>query len=928
LSNILRRFPDFHPDLQTLLTVGATEKESFDFFKSICDIQVHKRIRALIKFQKLMEIEKFSQNSTLKLFLPLFTSMVDIETDSSLLHELSKSIGLLTKPLNWPSYYRTLKRFLTLIDKAEHKDRILLKIICDITEHFHFGVGEVVDEEKATKIETILCKEIIPDLRKHLRDSKTGQMVRVNVAISIVKLIKHLPQELQEEQLPAIITGMCHALQSREQSDRDGTRQSLLSIATYLGPTYFYFIVQEMKGCLTRGYQEHVLGYTIHYLLHGLVPTLKVGDLDYCLDTVLEILLEDSMGEVASKKEVEAVAKSMKETKAQTSYDSFQLLAQILTFPDSFKVLVDTFHNVLINAESTKVRNRLERILNQITKGLRLNTSVTQENILVFIFNITTSYLDISTKKAVKEAPVTPPPDKKLKNDSSLLLTKIAPKQKSYLVTNSFMLVDFGLQLLNNYVKKRGFFDIRSRATDEMLDPFISLLVKCMQCNSISTAILAMKCLSVLLHMTLPSSPKYLGAIKDRLFDLVKGSGEEATKQCFKLISVLLNKYSYIKIEYKQLNAIVHLVDSELETTKQTATFSLLKSILYRKYICPEIYDLMIRVSFFIVKSDIPHIRQQSSELFIQFLLHYPLGATRLQQHLDFLINNLGYATVYGREAVLEVLLAILQKFPQEVINPRAEYLFLPLVVRLVNEDTESCKKLIADVIKALVSSVDDSKLNSIWSLMDSWLSNQQENEQLYMASIQVLLLLLDVHPNLVVSKIDPILSNFVKRIEEHNILSESYSNNDWQLTYLTLNIVEKLFQIKPSYMSQDLFTPFWNRVSTLLDSNHAWIRTVVSRILGVWFNSLKPETFYEDQSWIKDSTELGVLAKSLLHQLNTERISDSLAEQTMKNLIYIAKAHYHNPVVVEEDKRSPQHYLFHRLSKMATKFIDFKRVN
>ena len=924
LSNLLSSFPNIHPDLHSL--VISSPEDTFDFFKGISDIQIHKRIRALLKLQKLTETEKFTQNSVMKLFLPLFTSMIDLESDPSLLHELSKTIGLLTKSMNWSSYYRTLKRYLMLLDKAEKKDRIILKVICEITEQFHFTGADSEDNNKE-KIEGIVCKEIIPDLKKHLKDRKTGQVVRINVATAIIKLIKQLPQEIQEEQLPAIITLLCTSLQSKEQSERDSTRQTLLSVATFLGPNYFYFILQELKGCLTRGYQEHVLGYTVHYLLSGMISTLKVGDLDYCLDTILEILLEDNMGEVASKKEVEKVANSMKETKSQTSYDSFQLLAQILRFPESFKILVDTFHTVLTNAESTKVRSRVERILQQITLGLKSNTSVTQENVLIFIHNITQTYLDISTKKAIKETPVTPPDNKKAKNYNSLLLTNVATKQKSYIVVNSFVLVDFGLQLLNHYLKKRGFFDIRSRVTDEMLDPFIPLLVKCMQSNSTSTAILSMKCFSVLLHMDLPSSSSYLDKIKNRLFDLVQGSGQDATKQCFKLISVLLHKYSDVQIEDKQLNAIVHLIDNELETSKQTATFSLLKSILYRKYVCPEIYDLMTRVSFFIVKSEVPHIRLQCRELFTQFLLHYPLGGHRLQQHLDFLVNNLGYAAVHGRESVLQVLLTILQKFPQEVINTKAEYLFLPLVVRLVNEDTESCKKLIGEVTKALLGAIDDSRLDSIWNLMNTWFANQQENEQLYMASIQVLLLLLEVQPNLVLARIDPLLPSFLERIENYNILSESEANNDWQLTYLTLTIIEKMFNIKPSLLNQDLFSSLWNKITEFLDSNHAWIRTVTSRIIGVWFSNIDAESFYENQTWITDSTQLTALTKSLLHQLNIERISDSLAEQTMKNLVYIAKVNHHNPTSVGENERTPQHYLFYRLGKLSTKLIDSRRV-
>ena len=71
---------------------------------------------------------------------------------------------------------------------------------------------------------------------------------------------------------------------------------------------------------------------------------------------------------------------------------------------------------------------------------------------------------------------------------------------------------------------------------------------------------------------------------------------------------------------------------------------------------------------------------------------------------MDFLVKNLGYVYPIGRESVLEVrrgyrqcrvgtnaaavqvIHAALLKFPAAVVNEYAEFLFLPLVVRLVNE--------------------------------------------------------------------------------------------------------------------------------------------------------------------------------------------------------------------------------------------------
>jgi U3 small nucleolar RNA-associated protein 20 len=58
----------------------------------------------------------------------------------------------------------------------------------------------------------------------------------------------------------------------------------------------------------------------------------------------------------------------------------------------------------------------------------------------------------------------------------------------------------------------------------------------------------------------------------------------------------------------------------------------------------------------------------------------------RLQGHLDFFVRNLAYSLPEGRLAVLDMLHAIVTKFPQPVADGFAEYLLLPLTVRLAGD--------------------------------------------------------------------------------------------------------------------------------------------------------------------------------------------------------------------------------------------------
>jgi len=49
-------------------------------------------------------------------------------------------------------------------------------------------------------------------------------------------------------------------------------------------------------------------------------------------------------------------------------------------------------------------------------------------------------------------------------------------------------------------------------------------------------------------------------------------------------------------------------------------------------------------------------VRQQCSGMMLQFILDYPLGAKRLQHHLQFLITNLSFEHESGRQAAVDTI--------------------------------------------------------------------------------------------------------------------------------------------------------------------------------------------------------------------------------------------------------------------------------
>lgn len=80
------------------------------------------------------------------------------------------------------------------------------------------------------------------------------------------------------------------------------------------------------------------------------------------------------------------------------------------------------------------------------------------------------------------------------------------------------------------------------------------------------------------------------------------------------------------------------------------------QAVLQRKLVVPEVYDVMVQVQELMVRSQAAPVRQACSALLLQFLLDYPVGERRLQQHLNFIITNLSYEHETGREATIDML--------------------------------------------------------------------------------------------------------------------------------------------------------------------------------------------------------------------------------------------------------------------------------
>lgn len=99
----------------------------------------------------------------------------------------------------------------------------------------------------------------------------------------------------------------------------------------------------------------------------------------------------------------------------------------------------------------------------------------------------------------------------------------------------------------------------------------------------------------------------------------------------------MIRTYSvYNDLSETQIKTLVLIIKSNLQSFQtQSNVFHCLRAIIFRKFVCPDLYDVMENVQEMMVSSVTKATRSMCAQIFVQFLLDYPLEAGRIEQHIN-----------------------------------------------------------------------------------------------------------------------------------------------------------------------------------------------------------------------------------------------------------------------------------------------------
>ncbi|CAI5487875.1 unnamed protein product [Closterium sp. Naga37s-1] len=748
------------------------------------------------------------------------------------------------------------------------------------------AAAEAGKEEGGTavslRIQQVLLKDIIPQLSKHLVAGEAGrEEVNSHVALAVTRTLLLLPPDAIRSHLPVLLQTVVNPLKSRSQGTRDAARAALCQVAGALGPAYLGYVIGVLRSALTRGFERHVLGFTLHALLlhaattHG--RTMPPGALDYCLGECLAVAVEGLLGQVAEEREVDAVAAGVREKRQSRSLETVRIAASLVNVRRSTALLLAPIRAALPASLDPRVKRHVQEMVRHMAIGLLANQHATAGDLLVLVHAVLWEGVRVEQAHAAaagerkrlraearegkgggegkeEEGGMEEELGEECGMEGEEVEGKVGgrrrrKKQKGLGfegMPNGHVVALLGLQLLLSLASHD-----RLPASDPALTPRLNALVHplSLALSSPHDAVLAasFRALAFLLHRRLPSVATVAPRVATSAFKVVQQAGRAAAvaggmvHSCLKLLAVLLDRCPRVKVGEEQVRALLGsavFTDLELPSTRTTA-FAVLRALLRRRVVVPEVYDAMGRVQLLLLRSHTPSVRQLSAALLLAFLLDYPLGPARLEAHLSFLIVNLKYEHQSGREAVLGMLRAIIEGFPSVLVEAHADTFFLPLVTRLVSDESARVRQLVAAVLKALFVRVKPPTCARLLRFASAWLVDP--SPQLQQAAALVLGVAVEAvgvggEQGGMVAAWMGAAARIVQRAQGGEE-GEGGGVEGWKGVYACVVLAEKVLQREGGQAHSSSMRALWRQLPALLLHRHLWVRAAACRLLGAYLS-------------------------------------------------------------------------------------------
>ena len=917
-------------DLKSLL---MNNDEEASFFTNILHIQQHRRLRALRRLASEGRRGTFQSRNIAHLIFPLIehfvTSQVADSNAHNLVTESVTTFGTLAEHLEWPQFRAVFRRYTGYLQSKPEFEKQIIRLLSSFAEVMNKAaatsseqskeLGQVSQaDETSSKFATSLSRtmprqekltesiytNLIEPLQSYVHHKdETVVSQRMPVAIVVVKLLKLLSAQAFSESLSPLLTDVCHVLRSRSQESRDLTRRTLADILQFIGPKHLNFILKELRSALPRGYQLHILSYTVHSILLSNESLLSPGDLDPCLSILVNIIMDDIFGATGQEKDAEDYISKMKEVRGNKSFDSMEIVAKVVSL-NQVKHLIAPLRTFLEERLDLRMLKKVDELFRRLGLGLFHNGRVASREGLVLCYELLRQASSPSSGKQPEQ------------EDQSAwrFEIQVRPPRKDlnsqHTTSCIYKLARFSLDLLRSIMVK--FENLRTASN---LSGFMPLIGEALINAHEEVQNSAMRLLAAIIKTPLKEIDLGVPVYIFESMKVIKGAAtasSESAQAALKLVTVVLRERPGVEIREADLAYLLQKVGNDIEEPdRQGVTFNFLKAVLQRKVLIPEVYEILDSISAMMITNQSQGARNTARGLYVQFFINYPQTRNRLKKQLAFLVKNLTYQHVEGRQSIMETLHQLLMKGGEEFVQDLVGFFFAPLVLVMVNDDSADCRRMAGTLIRTIFGRANDERLSHALALLRGWI-NQDKQLLLVRAALQIYGIYLDLF-SVKGEKELPLLKSRLKYLLEN---SQSQDLSDaWETTYFSLQLMDKLCEIYPETMFQAENANLWDLVKFSYSFPHGWVKLASSKLLGNYFadvarmidgvqDDVVATPLYGSRGLQLTFNDMLKISQESFRSLRVKDISEELAAQLVKNLVFLGRlfASLEQPEDLEHD--------------------------
>jgi len=310
-------------------------------------------------------------------------------------------------------------------------------------------------------------------------------MLKIPCTIALVKLLKKLPKCEGENSIRSIIPSLCAGLRNELFSVRNTLRKTLLNVIKELGTNHFRTVISYLKSSLQRGYQKHVLNFTVSYLMKCLESEFKLHPEQLPIKEVLPLCDEELYSVMQEEKELAAIKAKTREASKSNAHPIIKLCAKCITSKDNLRILIDPAVKRLSEKRSPRIIKTTRQWLNSVSEGLADNIVIDQVHLIEWLKEV------MHQETQQEEQQIAQPESKKRKllvetKDAFLIPNSKKKGTADAKIAGQFLLTEFSFNSLYNGLNKsnRMKLDLIQRDNVQVLDGFVKNLCDGIQSSS------------------------------------------------------------------------------------------------------------------------------------------------------------------------------------------------------------------------------------------------------------------------------------------------------------------------------------------------------------------------------------------------------------------------------------------------------------